>query len=156
MRFANENAGKKDQENFCFRAMNARNHEPKGSPLGRLRSRLPLPPTDPALQHVGIHGSWYQALGPRRDLAEYRSPLAVLDPLRDRNSRTRPAWYRHERARFVCGLWLSLRTPYIAMFVDTEIRNIERAIVGNFDECKTMIPPVYASILRSHVAQATR
>jgi hypothetical protein len=42
------------------------------------------------------------------------------------------------------------------MFVYTEIRNIERAIVGNFGESETMIPSVDSCILWSHVAQATR
>jgi hypothetical protein len=57
MRFTKENAGKKDLENFCFRARFARIHEPKGSLQGQLRSRLPLPPTDLATLRVGIHGS---------------------------------------------------------------------------------------------------
>jgi hypothetical protein len=51
---------------------------------------------------------------------------------------------------------IHLRTSNLSAFIYPEIRNIETAIVGNFDKCKTMIPPVYASILWSHVAQATR
>jgi hypothetical protein len=42
------------------------------------------------------------------------------------------------------------------MFVYTEIRNIETSIVGNFDECHTVIPTVYPRIRWSQIAQATR
>jgi hypothetical protein len=41
------------------------------------------------------------------------------------------------------------------LLVDTEIRNIERLIIGNLDECHTVIPTIYFSILGSEVAKAT-
>jgi hypothetical protein len=42
------------------------------------------------------------------------------------------------------------------MFVNSEIRNIERAIVGNLDESHTVIPTIYPRIRWSQIAQATR
>jgi hypothetical protein len=41
------------------------------------------------------------------------------------------------------------------LLVDTEIRNIKRAIAGNFNESHTVIPTVYASILGGEVAKAS-
>jgi hypothetical protein len=51
---------------------------------------------------------------------------------------------------------IHLSTSNLSMFIDTEIRNIERAIVGNFDKCETVIPSIDPCILWSHVAKATR
>jgi hypothetical protein len=51
---------------------------------------------------------------------------------------------------------IHLSTSNLSMFIDTEIRNIERAIVGDFDECHTVIPTIYPRIRWSEIAQATR
>jgi hypothetical protein len=44
------------------------------------------------------------------------------------------------------GKGIHLSTSHLSMFVYTKVRNIERAIVGNLDECKTVIPSVYSCI----------
>jgi hypothetical protein len=52
-----------------------------------------------------------------------------------------------ERVVFSAKSATHLRTPYIALLVDTEIRNIERLVIRNLNECHTVIPTIYPRIL---------
>jgi hypothetical protein len=42
------------------------------------------------------------------------------------------------------------------LLVDTEIRNIERLIIGNLDESHTVIPTIYPRISRGQIAKTAR